>query len=112
MVAQQNWADGIPNKKKTAGSLLKSWLSDPEIQDYLRINRYEGILWFNKEALDNLLRGLLAIALITTSTDEKLSEPQISKRNLESYKIIKKIHTAAQKSGYQVDKLIAGVEAK
>ena len=112
LVAQQNWADGIPNKKKTAGSLLKSWLSDPEIQDYLRINRYEGILWFNKEALENLLRGLLAIALITTSTDEKLSATQISKRNLESYKIIKKIHTAAQKSGYQVDKLIAGVEAK
>lgn len=110
LVAQQNWAEGLAGNKKSATTLLNTWISNPEIQEYLRINRYEGVLWFNKEALDTLLRGLLAIDLITTLSDPEITIDEMNTRNQRSHKLIKKITMAAKNSDYQVDKLIEAVK--
>jgi len=112
LAAHQDWFEGLPAKKKSASPTLKSWLNDPEIQDYLQINRYEGVLWFNKEAFDTLTRGLLTAAIINTSTDPNLSDQEISSRTLGCYKIIRFIRKASKKSGYQVEKLLDGVKIK
>jgi glycosidase len=105
LVAQQSWVANVP-KKKPALKLLETWLSDPEIQDYLRVNRYEGVLWFNKEAFDNLLRSLLSVALISNISKGSEVLEKTSTLNLKGYKIIRKIHKAAKKSGYQIEKLL------
>jgi hypothetical protein len=108
LVAQQKWFAEAPNKK-AAPQVLKSWLSDPEIQDYLRINRYEGVLWFNQEALEKLLRTLLAVALIANLSDPESPIEKINAQNKRCYRIIDKINKAVKKSGYQVDKLLQAV---
>ena len=109
LVAHQNWFEALPAKKKYAASILKTWLKDPEIQEYLRINRYEGVLWFNREAFDKFTRGLLTVALISTTSDTELSDQEISSRTLRCYKIIHHIRKASIKSGYQVEKLLDSV---
>jgi glycosidase len=106
LISHQNWYKGLAPKKKNAALALKSWLKDPELQEYLRINRYEGVLWFNKEAFDELTRCLLAIALIKTFTDSKLSDKKISSRTKGCYKIIHHIRKASKESGFQVEKLL------
>ena len=106
LITHQNWYHDLSPKKKTALPILKSWLQDPEIQEYLRINRYEGVLWFNKEAFDELTRSLLIIAIIKTTTEPKISEKKISARIRKCYKIIHQIRKASQQSGYQVEKLL------
>jgi len=108
LVAQQNWCAEAP-KKKAAAHVLRLWLSDPEIQDYLRINRYEGVLWFNKEALEKLLRALLAVALIANLSEAETTKAKINAQNKRCYRIIDKISKAVKKSGYQVEKLLQAV---
>ncbi len=110
LVAQQNWYARGAVKKKKADKLMKHWLKDPEIQAYLRINRYEGILWFNEEAFDQLTRGLLSIAVIRLNTESDLSPKQIEKRTNNCIKIIHRLRKASNKSEYQVKELIRLVE--
>jgi hypothetical protein len=107
LVAYQDWFERGAVKKKKVAKLLKFWLKDPEIQEYLRINRYEGVIWFNKEAFDKLTRGLLAIALIRIPTTSKLSPEKKGTRISDCYKIIHRLRKAGMKSGYQVEKLLS-----
>jgi glycosidase len=110
LIAYQNWFKKIPTKKKKMVSLLKTWLEDPEIQKYLRVNRYNGVLWFNKEAFDKLTQGLLTIAIISITTDPDLSNEQVSTGASDAYKFIRRLRKASEKSEYQVIKLLEGVK--
>ena len=91
---------------------MKSWLKDPEIQEYLRINRYEGVLWFNKESFDHLTRGLLTVAIIRLKANADLTSAQVSAKVSDCYKIIHRIRKASKKSGYQVGKLLEELKRK
>jgi glycosidase len=109
LVAHQYWYLDAPKKKK-AVSLLSSWLEDPEIQNYLRFNRYEGVLWFNKEAFDKLTRSLLTVSLINIQVEPELSDKKKTKRSKRCYKIIHTMRKASEISGYQVGKLIDQIQ--
>ena len=87
-----------------------SCISGSEIQEFLRINRYEGVLWFNKESLETLLRGLLAIDLIASLSNPENTATDLNARYLRSYNIIQNINNAAQRSDYKVEKLVEQVK--
>jgi len=110
MVAQQSWGQAFPSKPDQAAQILQTWLRDDDIQRLLRINRYQGILWFNKEAFDQLLRWMLAIAIIATNADPDLTEKKKAKNIQAHYDLIVKLEGAAVESGYQVEKLLDGVK--
>jgi hypothetical protein len=46
---------------------LTSILSDSDVLGYLGVNRYQDVLWFNKEAFEDLLWWLYIIAAVETS---------------------------------------------
>jgi hypothetical protein len=110
LIAQQNWYTKGSVKKGKARKFLKKLLNDPEIQSYLRINRFEGILWFNKEAFDQLINGLLMIAIVSILSDSDLSQDQAETRVKSCIKIISRIQKAGKKSEFQVTKLIKGTK--
>ena len=102
LISQQAWA----LKSKKAPKILTSWLRDEDIQRLLGVNRYQGILWFNKEAYERLLRWMLAIAVVTTLTNETLTNKQKDKAVQTQWVLIQKLEQAALASEYQVEKLI------
>jgi glycosidase len=106
MISQQTWAS---NSQK-AHKILASWLRDEDIQRLLGVNRYQGILWFNKEAYERLLRWMLAIAIVTTLADEKLSQKGKEKAIRAQVKIIHKMEKASLVSEYQIEKLVQAVK--
>ena len=102
MVSQQDWAA----KTQPAHKILKSWLRDEDIQRALGVNRIEDILWFNKEAYERLLRCMLAIAIVSTQTNETLTEKGKEKAIQAQVKVIQKMEKASLDSEYQIEKLI------
>ena len=92
--------------EKRPYQVLESLLKDNEVQQFLQINRYNDILWFNREAFDNLLWWLMVLATVEISSD--LQRPAtLQARDLEDcYVIIQRLKEAATKSGYQVEKLL------
>jgi len=109
MIAHQGWGQMSPSEPDQAAQVLNTWLRDDDIQHLLRINRYQDILWFNKEAFDQFLRWMLAIAIISTMANSDLSKKQKSKNIQNHFDVIAKIAQAAGKSAYQVEKLLEAV---
>ncbi len=85
--------------------LLRKWLSDSEIQNFLKVNRYNGILWYNRESFSELLTWMQVIALVETQ-HESLASSTVAETLLGTNEVMKKLKAMDKKSAYQVLKLI------
>jgi glycosidase len=84
--------------EETPDGLLNALLQDADTQRFLRINRYQDVLWFDKEAFEHLLRWLSFIARVENAQS---GNKVIAARQ----KVITQLQKALKASGYQVEKL-------
>ena len=89
--------------------VLESLLKDNEVQQFLQINRYNDILWFNREAFDDLLGWLMVLAAAEISSDPQRAAHQVAKDLEDCNGMIQRLKEAAKKSDYQVEKLLASL---
>jgi hypothetical protein len=85
---------------------LVSWLRDPEVQQFLQVNRYRGLLWFNHEAFEQLLGWMLSVAAVDISAGTERSQDEIAQELADCYDIVKRLQQAEESSEYQVVKLM------
>lgn len=83
-----------------ADKVLETLLQEPDAQVLLNVNHFRDVLWFNQEGFDTLLRWLVLLAQLN-------GQPEALQRR---YVVIEQLQAAAEQSGYQVDKLRAGVQ--
>ena len=105
-IGQQDWHTDKTPKKGRAQRILETWLADPHTQQLINVNRYDEILWFNKEAFEALLRGMLVIATIATLSNPQIEAARVPIEILDHYAVIKKLQKAANASKYQVEELL------
>jgi hypothetical protein len=101
LTTHQGWFE-----EKGASQFLGSLLKNNEVQQFLQINRYNDILWFNREAFDDLVWWLKLLAAIEISSDPKRTAHQTAKDLEDCNGTIQRLSEAAKKSGYQVEKLV------
>ncbi len=88
---------------------MQTWLKDTDLQRFLQINRYQDILWYNREAFDELLWWLYTSSLVTSARE--IQEPEEIIEAAEArYAILRQLLAAQAVSGYQVEKLLAAVK--
>ena len=102
MTSHANWYERFGKEDKTGASVLQAWLKDPELQGYLQVNRYQDILWFNREAFEELLWWLYTASLVGTPA-------QTPGDTASRFAIIQRLLEAESKSEYQVEKLLAAL---
>jgi len=106
------WTSIAATSDKKSRSLeyrtLTSILSDSDALGYLGVNRYQDVLWFNKEAFEDLLWWLYIIATVEISVAASADQPAeyIGKSILRCYNTITNIFVNAQASGYKLEKLL------
>ena len=102
LTSHQRWfAVQAADARLRAHKILESLLKDDEVRQFLRVNRYQGVLWFNKEAFEQLLWWLWLVAVVEIG-----AEPQRAEEILACSDIVEQLRQAAEKSGYQVEKLL------
>ncbi|MBA4389880.1 MAG: alpha-amylase [Syntrophus sp. (in: bacteria)] len=85
-------------------TVLEPFLGDSEVQQFLQINRYKNMLWFNQETFELFLSWMLFTGIITiTVKKEKIEETNAIK---DLHKTIGKLRQAAVQSQYQLGKFI------
>jgi glycosidase len=99
LTSHQGWF-----QEKRAYQVLVSLLKDNEVQQFLQINRYNDILWFNREASDDLLWWLTMVAEIEISSNPHRTTDQAARDLEDCNEAIQKLKEAAEISGYQVEK--------
>ena len=99
--------DRLPSIEEDAltGKFLDSLLADPLITDYLEINTYNGIRWFNKEKFTDLIWYQRAARFVRAASSD-LESTEIFEGILSQERLLKELEMAVEDSDYQLDKLI------
>ncbi len=105
----QHWLTPGVVKSKEGHTLLDALLRDPETQQFIQVNRFEGEIWFNKESFEELLHWLFAIAVVEITARPDLSEATAVRQIAAGYAVIAKLQAAEAQSQFKLDGLIAAV---
>jgi hypothetical protein len=81
-------------------------LEDEDVRRFLQINRYQNVLWFNKEAFEQLLGWLVAISVISLNSDPGMAITQLDDEIVNQYRVLQQLKKAQSKSDYQLEKLL------
>lgn len=110
LTSHQNWIDIQAPKKKRAYHSLSMWLQDSEVQYFLGINRHQGVLWFNKESYEHLLKWMFTLAVIDVLADPEVESEEVRGKIFQHYEVIRQMRSAETESDYQVEKLLEALE--
>jgi glycosidase len=106
LISHQHWFTLETSKTKRARDILRSWLGDDDVRRFLQVNRHNDVLWFNKEAFEQLLWGMFAVAVITIGADPDRPADEVSKEIVASYDVVRSLQRVLEPSEYQVEKLL------
>jgi glycosidase len=100
LLSQDNWLFDTQTDPKEA---VKSWFGNPQVQSWLKVNRYNNVLWFNQESMEEWLWWVLALSALNVVVKGK---DDIPRQVVNLHKSIQKIKKAVDKSGYRVEALV------
>ena len=106
LASHQSWFGMQVQPEKRAYQVLETWLKDDDVQHLLQVNRYRGILWFNKEAFDGLLWWMLLVAVVAATADPRRPKAEVAQDIVALYDVVEKLQQAEEESGYQVETLL------
>ena len=108
LVSHENWWDA-PGADQ-AFQLMETIFSNAEAQQYLGVNRYQDILWYNREAFEDLVWWLYVIAVAQCMAH--LPADQVAQAVTRRYAVIRQIQQASAAANYQVEKLLTALKKK
>ena len=105
LTSNQGWFGADSTPQQMAERLLESWTEDEVARQFLMVHAYEGTLWFNKEAFEELVWWSFALEIIQLRA--VLDDPTdwFKKVMLACAEVVKALLKAEKKSGYQLEKL-------
>ena len=107
LTTHQDWFRvGVGNLGPRTLRLFETWFEDPDLQRFLHVNRYQGVLWFNKESYEQLLGWLLAVAAVAELAE---GAEGVEARLVEHHTLVSQLLEAGERSGYRVEGLLEGV---
>lgn len=110
LVAKQGqWFALTAKKAERAYVTLQTWLKDPEAQQYLGVNRFNGVLWYNKENFHKLLHWMFTLSVVDIIGTH--APKKVPAAILEGYRLVETLKAADEVSGYQVEALLNAVQS-
>ena len=110
LTGHQRWYEVKPLVQTETHTLLESLFRDGEVQQFLQVNQYNNIWWFNKESFEEFLWWLMLIAAVEIGSDP-LRPVKAAVSELEKcYSMIQTWQKAEEKSEYQVEKLLSALQ--
>ncbi len=106
LTIQQDWFLDKKPKKGVEFRTLNNLFKSKELQQFLQVNRFEDILWFNKENFEKLVWWLFVTAVVKITAQQKTATNKVANEISDVFGIIPKWLKAEKASEYQVGKLL------
>ncbi|MFQ5638401.1 MAG: alpha-amylase family glycosyl hydrolase [bacterium] len=106
LTRQQEWFKDLKSKKQNAHRTLETLLRSDDVQQFLKVNRFNETLWFNKERAEQLFKWLFLIAVVQIISQVEASKERIAKEISECFTMVHKWSKAQESSQYQVTRLL------
>jgi hypothetical protein len=113
LITHQNWMlpKDLSSKAGSAdpGEALRAWLADTGVQRFIGVNRYQDVVYFNKEGFEQWLWWMFTVEAVQAACQVK-SPQKLAARLVSAYGVIQEILQAETRSGYQIDGLISALQ--
>ncbi len=104
LIEQQNWFSSLG--QKTIVELFRDWLGNSDIQRFLDVHRFEGVLYYNQEYFEALIWGLAVTSVVDVALSGKSNASLLVERMLLVDEFVQKVKIAEDKSAFQIAKLL------
>ena len=103
---------GWYKKFKSTGSTIwmKNLLSQQDFQQFINVNRYKDILWFNEERFALFLRLIYILGFIEIGSNPKTSATEFVEESINLNQLLTKLNNALELSEFKIDKLLNNLE--
>jgi hypothetical protein len=104
--------DLIASDNQSARQVMETLLRDGDVRDFVGVNRYRDVLWFNQERFDDLIGGMLATGLVTLAVESPsdgagaADDTTTSDRVEAASALAQAFQEAEEGSGYQLERLL------
>jgi len=88
---------------------LQRMLDDTQVRQWLQVNRWRDVLWFNQERFEQMLGWMAAVLLLRCAVGCRTPEEERYHLNVLG-KWLKRLWNAKAGSGYQVEKLLESLQ--
>ena len=105
LTSHSKWAADLPSEKAPLSPILERWLQDRAVRQFIGVNLFDDVLWFNKEGFETLLWWLMIAAAIEASAARDATRGQMIRRIVRAYAAVKRLLKAATRAQYQLERL-------
>lgn len=103
-ILHQDWL--VKYRDLSIEELLETLFNSIEIRDFLKVNYFKDILWYDRDAFEELMWWMQITPMINEQTRPNSIRTNLAEIILQTEEIIKKIRVLHKQSDCQVDKLL------
>ncbi|GAA5343045.1 MAG: hypothetical protein canaca05_05420 [Anaerolineaceae bacterium] len=107
MLINTTW---LTEKDLTPSELLEQWLQDEQFKEYLELNKYNQVFWFNKEKFESMLWYMHIATILRYASDPSISSVEQVEAILRVEPIFDALQKAFTQSEFRLDKLQAALD--
>jgi hypothetical protein len=110
LISHAGWFERLGKTWQTSHQSLQTWLKDQDVQRFIGVNRFQDVLWFNREAFDEFLWWMFAgsVAWLLINDASLAENPQAAARAIIArWEVIERLRQVAASSEYQLERLAA-----
>ena len=106
MLINTNW---LTEKDLTPRKLLEQWLQDEQFKEYLELNEYNQVFWFNKEKFESMLWYMHIATILRYASNPSISSVEQVEAILRVEPIFDALQKAFAQSEFRLDQLQAAL---
>jgi glycosidase len=106
LTSHQRWFEAEDGQPPTPHRILVRLLADREVQEYLQVNRYQGVLWYNGQSFEQLLAGLRVIAAVDVLAEARQDKEAVLRILVDRAGLLNSIEEAGRRAEYRVESLL------
>jgi hypothetical protein len=107
MVINTAWMSDIQMLEPAA--LFEKWLQDEQLRDYIEVNEYNQVLWFNQEKFESMLWYMRVASVIWYASQPEVTTVELLEKNILAETIFSRLQVGLTASEYQLGKLLAAI---
>ena len=111
LLSSSEWLEQPWTQRLQPHLALVRLLQSGHVRTFLKINRFDGVLWFNRERFQ-IFTELLFVVMAAKITMRKHDETNVAKALVDLHAVILKWRKAAAASEYRLEKLLGGLVPK
>ncbi len=104
MITEQRWYS--TTRSMDFYEIIEQWMSRPEIQHFLKVNRFEGQVWFDADAYSTFVELLTLLPVFDELTQKVVDRARVVEAILGSHEILARMVEIKEVSEYKLDKLM------